>query len=91
MVQLSKTSRNVNCFSSDSEDETESDISEQEILKSLFMVCKFTQKNVLSKEIFFSLCKMEQSVNQDIMEKRNSPISLNISKIIFRLFIVVNK
>ena len=80
MVQLSKKSRTEECFSSDSEDEDEPDITDQEVLKSLFMARKYAQKKGLSKEVFFSLSKMEQSVSQDMMEKRSSPISQNISK-----------
>ena len=70
MVQLSKKSRTEECFSSDSEDEDEPDISDQEVLKSLFMARKYAQKKGLSKEVFFSLSKMEQSVSQDMMEKK---------------------
>ena len=43
-VQLLKKSRTEECFSSDSEDEDEPDISDQEILKSLFMARKYAQK-----------------------------------------------
>ena len=40
IIQLSKNSKNEDCFSSDSEDEAEPDMSEQEMLKSLFMAGK---------------------------------------------------
>ena len=68
--ELSKKNRNEDCFSSDSEDEVEPDISDQEILKSLFMARNYAQKNGLSKEIFSSLSKMEQSVSKDMMHKK---------------------
>ena len=48
MVQLKKNGRNEDCFISDSEDEAEPDISEQEILKSLFIAGNYAQKRGLS-------------------------------------------